>query len=70
MPNIVIGIFIRCEKSVKKIIEKMHEEKKDIIKKDIDEYCCIIDPSKYRIVLEKIEKLQNQFLVEPTEFEK
>ena len=70
MPKSVNGIFIKCEKSVKKIIDKMNEEEKDIIIKDIDECCCIVNSSKYKEVLKKIEQLQNQFLVEPTELEK
>ena len=70
MPKTIRGIFIKCEKSVKKIIDKMHDEEKDIIAKPIDECCCIINPHKYKKVIETIEKLQNQFFVEPTDSEK
>ena len=70
MPKSVNGIFIKCEKSVKKIIDKMNETEKNIIIKDIDECCCIVNSDKYKKVLETIEELQNQFLVEPTEFDK
>ena len=47
----------------------MHEEEKDIIVKDIDDCCCILNPKKYKKVLEKIDETQNQFLLEPAEFE-
>ena len=68
MPKRNGGIFFKCEKSIKKVIEKMNKDDR-IILKDIDENCCIIARSKIQSVLEKIELLQNQFLVEPTDLE-
>ena len=68
MPKKSVGIFIKCEKSIKKVIDRMNKTDRIIIT-NIDDYCCIIYPSKYKIVLEKIEKLQNQFLIEPTDYE-
>ena len=68
MPKKKYGIFIKCEKSIKKVIEKMNKEER-IIMEDIDDYSCIINPLKIRSVLERIEYLQNQFLVEPTDIE-
>ena len=68
MPKRNGGIFFKCEKSIKKFIDKMNKDE-HIILKDIDENCCIISRSKIQSVLEKIELLQNQFLVEPTDLE-
>ena len=67
MPKTYEGVFIRCEKSIKKIIDKMHaeSEKKDIIEKDIDDCCCILNIKYYKRVLERIEEIQNKFLLEP-----
>ena len=70
MPKKTKGYFIRCEKSIKKIIEKMDKEEKNIIERDIDECTCIIKYDKMKRVLEKIEEFQTQFLVEPNDFEK
>ena len=70
MPKTIHGVFIQCEKSIKKIIDKMNKEEKDIILKDIDDCRCILNPRKYKRVLGRIEEIQNKFLVEPTEFEK
>ena len=67
MPKIQKGVFIKCEKSIKIIIEKMDNEEKDIIAKDIDDTCCILNLKKYKKVLETIEKYQSKHLIEPTE---
>ena len=67
MPKMIKGVFIRCEKSIKKVIDKMNDEEKDIILLTLDDNCCILNQKKYKYVLEKIDKIQSQYLIEPTE---
>ena len=66
MPKSVQGIFIRTERSLKKLIEVMDSKYKKgtIILFDIDEYSCIINPDKeiFKKVKEEIEKCQSKYL--------
>ena len=67
MPKSIRGMYIKCERSIKKIIDKMNEEDKNIIAKDIDEFSCIVYKEKFPEVLKRIEYYQNKFNEEPNQ---
>ncbi len=73
MPKTIIGIYIKAEKSIKKLIEVLSSKSPvPIIIKDIDEYSCIISANReiFNRVNNEIEKVQNKFLFDDQHFEK
>ncbi len=73
MPKTVIGVYIKTERSIKKLIEVLDARSRDqrIIIKDIDEYSCIIskDREVVKKVTEEIEKCQNKYLFDDQHLE-
>lgn len=63
MPKKCYGVYIRTERSLKKIIDMMNAKyNNELIIKNIDEFSCIINKERVKEVMEKIERYQNDFL--------
>ena len=72
MPKTVKGIYIKTERSLKKLIEIMNSKSKtQIILKDIDEYSCIINGEGdiYKKVMEEIDNCQKKYLFDDQHLE-
>ena len=66
MPKHVDGIYIKTERSIKKLIEFMQSKNPNekIIIFDIDDCSCIINSDKniYKKVMDEIDNCQNKYL--------